>query len=93
MPKREVLGQPLCNLLPSVEQAETQIRLAAVFEDHQSFVYETATKNEDGSIRWHCNRISPLFRNDEVVNALLVATDVTAQKEAEDLGKDRAAEN
>ena len=80
VPKQEILGQPIFDFLPPADHAGTQVRLGVVFEDSQSVIYETQSQRDDGTIRWYCNRISPLFRNDNVVSALLVSTDITPSR-------------
>jgi len=81
LPKEELLGKPLSQFLPQEEHSAIESRLRQVFEGEESLIYESHMRTNDGGTQWFCNRLSPLFKNGEVVNALLISTDITYEKE------------
>jgi PAS domain S-box-containing protein len=45
--------------------------------------YETASSSPDGHVRWSSNRLGPVRRDGQIIGAMLVARDISDQKQAE----------
>jgi PAS domain S-box-containing protein len=78
----ELQGRSLLDLI-SPERREAAARaLAVVFEEQRAVSEELPILGRDGALRWYDTRFGPL-RRDDVIEAVVIATDVTAQREAE----------
>lgn len=75
--REDLLGKPISQFLPREEHATMAQRLTQVFENEESLIYESQIDTNGGGVQWFCNRLSPLVKNGEVINALLISTDIT----------------
>ncbi len=79
-----VIGTNLSDYVPP-EHHDTQRRaLERVFETGEPQSYEIAGAGPHGGTSWYFSRIGPVARGDKVVAAILITTDVTEERRAEE---------
>jgi PAS domain S-box-containing protein len=86
----EMIGQPILKLIPPDRQNEERDILEKIASGEMIKTYETVRRRKDGT-HFHVSlTISPLFDGQgRVIGASKIARDVTEQKRAQDLLRDR----
>lgn len=85
MHKREILGQPITELLYSSEESDdVQNMIPQVFEGKSFNINELILKSKDGTKKYMMVRLYPLIGNEEKIYAcVFTATDLTERKKIE----------
>jgi PAS domain S-box-containing protein len=79
-----VIGTSLNDYLPPEHRDKQRRALERVFETSEPQSYEIAGTGPHGSTSWYFSRIGPVARGDKVVAAILITTDVTEERRAEE---------
>lgn len=83
--KEDVIGKNFCEwTVPEYYDLMIQ-SLENVFTQSITQTYQSRALGKNNEIRWYSSRISPVIEGDEVKNAILLITDITAQKKEESL--------
>ena len=79
----QLVGTPITLIHQQPEQQSIlRKRMQTVFETGHSVSYEIEEKRAEEQ-KWQINRVGPIWQNGKIEALLLVATDITAQKQAE----------
>jgi PAS domain S-box-containing protein len=79
----QLLGTPITMIYQQPEQQSVlRARMQTVFETGQIVSYEIEEKQEEEQ-HWQINRMGPIWQNGKIVALLLIATDITVQKQTE----------
>jgi PAS domain S-box-containing protein len=79
-----VMGASLYDYVQPEHHDAVRMALEGVFETGEPERYEIAGTGPDGRISWYFSRIGPVMRDREVMAAILITTDITGQREAEE---------
>ncbi len=79
----EVIGTNIFNYLPEKGRSEAKEMINKVFSDAKHEHYETSIQSPGGEQKWISSSISPLIINNQIVAAVVIATDVTDSKYSE----------
>ncbi|MCA9115296.1 MAG: PAS domain S-box protein, partial [Planctomycetaceae bacterium] len=82
--REQVIGQPVINFIPRNAQAEPEDVIEHVFRTGQPHTHEVQARGEGGRICWFLSRVGPIFDEGEVTGLIVIASDITEQKEAEE---------
>jgi PAS domain S-box-containing protein len=80
----QTIGTHSTQYLPPEMHDEFRERLRRVFEEGQAQSYETEGQGAYRQPAWYSSRLGPVFRDGQVVAAILIATDITPRKRAEE---------
>jgi len=78
-----VLGQSAVDMAHPEQQEAARAVLGRVFETGESIVHEVAVKRPGGAEVWYATHVGPIWHDNQIVAALLIARDVTEQKRME----------
>lgn len=81
--REEILNATINNFIPPHTADEFRAKLAQMFVDHQPFVMESVSEGPDGEQRTYQARIAPFPNEDGLARALVIATDITKTRQAE----------
>ena len=84
----QAVGHSLYGFLPPENAEALKKGLAHVFETGEIAHYEIEGDDLSGNVAWFAGRIGPIKRDDQVVAAVIIATDITGRKQAEVLLKE-----
>jgi PAS domain S-box-containing protein len=76
----ELQGKSLYNLIPMSLINLRKSQLDKVWNTGESLKYETEKINDDQSISYYQVQIAPILQNHQIINVILVATDITELK-------------
>jgi PAS domain S-box-containing protein len=80
----EWIGASIMTLHQQPEQQRLlRERIQTVFQTGQTISYEIEEKQEEQRT-WQINRVGPIWQNSKIVALILIATDITEQKQTED---------
>ncbi len=80
----DVIGQDFCNWVPQKYHALMRRTLEQVFLTGKPQDFETQGSGDHGEMRWYMSLISPVKADGRVSRAVLVARDITDQKQSEE---------
>ncbi|TVR22616.1 MAG: PAS domain S-box protein [Anaerolineaceae bacterium] len=87
-----IVGQSLIDFVAEDHRPVVHNALRRVFTENIPTQYEAESISpDDGSMRWHVTNVAPIIEGDEVVSALLISSDITERKRAEEQLKRRDA--
>lgn len=86
--KDEVIGKNFCDWTASEYHPIMTESLKDVFSSAKSQVYQSKALGINNEIRWFLSNLSPITVNGEVRNAVLILTDITDKKLAEEALKE-----
>jgi PAS domain S-box-containing protein len=81
----KVLGTSVYDYIPPDYQGTLRQSLERVFQTGESVYYETVGAGAEGTTSWYASRVGPIQNEGEVVAVMVIATDVTERKQAEEL--------
>jgi len=82
--KEEVIGKNFCDWTASEYHVQMTESLEKVFKLAKAQTYQTKALGINNEIRWFLSNLSPVVINGEVKNAVLILTDITEKKIAEE---------
>ncbi|HXG38292.1 MAG TPA: PAS domain S-box protein, partial [Bacteroidota bacterium] len=80
----DVLGVSMFDFLPAESKEIAKRALDKVFDTGERQVYEVLSHGIHGNPAWYSTSVGPIKKDDKVVSAILVATDITERKQAEE---------
>lgn len=80
---RDILGRDFCDWAPETDHAAMRAALNEVFTSGKTTWYQSQSLTEDGEVRWHECRLSPVMRDSHVRSAILINLDITQRKQIE----------
>jgi PAS domain S-box-containing protein len=80
----QVVGTNVCNYILPEHHGVTRSSLARVFETGEATQYEVQGRGAGESVAWYSTRVGPLLHDGKVAAALLISTDITERKRAEE---------
>jgi PAS domain S-box-containing protein len=81
-PTEEIIGRHILDFIPPEHHATTRQLLERVKETGEVINYELATGTPNGRVFW-ANQLGPIKRGGQIVELIVISTDVTEQKQAE----------
>ncbi len=87
----QTIGTRAFDYVPPASQDRLRQIFDQVFQNGDSFSYEIAGTGPHGTLSWYSTRISPIRQNGQIVAAIMIVTDITAHKRAEEALKDSEA--
>ena len=82
--KEEVIGTPAIDYIAPEARDAFRDATARVFETGEPLRLETKGAGPDGRVSWYETRYGPVMRDGEVSSAMLIASDVTERREAQE---------
>lgn len=79
----QFLGKSVLDFVPPEHHEIVRRALDGVFRDGTPSSYETRAPGPAGSLTWYYTRVGPVVLRGEVVEATLIATDITERRQAE----------
>ncbi len=86
--KEDVIGKNFCDWTATEYHPLMQQSLEDVFSKAISQTYQSRALGVNHEIRWFLSRLSPVVVGDEVKNAVLILSDITERKKAEEALKE-----
>lgn len=81
----EVIGASTLDFLLPKDRSTAADAYRRAFDEKKSVTYEIQGHVDDkGTTAWFRNRVAPLYRNGKVANLILISTDITESKRAEE---------
>ena len=81
----QVLGTRVYNYIPPQHQDTLRQSFERVFQTGEPLYYETAGTGANGTTAWYVSRVGPIQQDGQVVAAMVISTDITERKQAEEL--------
>lgn len=81
----EVTGSSAYNHMPVESREKFREVITRVFETGKAESFEIVARGPYDTIAWYSARIAPIKRNGEVLFAIIISTDITERKRAEEL--------
>jgi PAS domain S-box-containing protein len=81
----DVIGLSVADQVVPEHRQVVEEALARVFVEGISARYDAAVPRPGGAVVWYSTRLGPLWREGEVVAAMLIARDVTERKRTEEM--------
>ncbi len=82
--KEEIIGRNFCDWTAPEYHSQMQQALQNVFKNAVAQTYQSRGLGANREIRWFLSRLSPVITNGEVKNVVLVLSDITERKLAEE---------
>jgi PAS domain S-box-containing protein len=79
----QFLGKSVLDFMPAEHHEVVRRVLDGVFRNGTPGAYETQAPGTDGAMIWYHTRVGPVVLRGEVVEATMIATDVTERRQAE----------
>ncbi len=79
-----VLGTSVYDYIPSEHQDTLKQSFERVFQTGEPAYYETAGLGADGTPSWYASRVGAVQRDGQVVAVMVISTDITERKRAEE---------
>ncbi|MGH7127007.1 MAG: PAS domain-containing sensor histidine kinase [Planctomycetaceae bacterium] len=86
------IGTSIYQYLAEPYHETTREMLRTVLETGEPVAYEVAGEGLYGAAAWYCGRIAPIRHDGRIESLIIVATDITTQKEAEATARRRQEE-
>lgn len=80
----EMRGMPALDYVAPVRREAQREKLQSVLETGEERTFEVPITEDDGEITWQEGRMSPIKRNGEIEAILVVSSDVTSRRRAEE---------
>jgi PAS domain S-box-containing protein len=80
----EVVGTKLYEYMPPEQVSEYRPAIERVFQTGVAEMVELVGTGPEGALSWYESRLVPVKRDEEVVGVLVIATDITVRKRAEE---------
>ena len=84
MPPEDVVGLTIFDVSSPDKHAEARALLHRIFEKGESGAIEAEMTGTDGAVRWWSTRFAPVRQGDAVVAAVMISTDITERRAAEE---------
>src|SRR5919199_1097377 len=81
----QVLGTRVYNYIPPQHQDTLRQSFERVFQTGEPVYYETPGTGANGTTAWYVSRVGPIQQDGQVVAAMVISTDITERKQAEEL--------
>ncbi|HEY9829452.1 MAG TPA: GAF domain-containing protein, partial [Stenomitos sp.] len=81
----QAIGSSVYDYIPSECQPLLQQSFERVFQTGELVYYETEGAGAYGTTSWYASRVGPIQHQGEVVAAMVISTDITKRKQAEEL--------
>jgi PAS domain S-box-containing protein len=88
----ELIGTTVFDYIPEHQHADMREALERVFKTGEPIAHEFAATGPQGTQAWYASRIGPIKHGDQVVSLIIVASDITPQKKAEEEARQRQLE-
>ena len=82
--QEDVIGKPVYHFVAPEDQATVKEQVAFVFAHGEITEYETSGPGQDGKMAWYSTRVGPISHNGEIVAVLMIATDISTRREAQE---------
>jgi hypothetical protein len=82
--KEDVVGKNFCDWTATEYHSDMEQALERVFKEAIPQTYQTRALGINREIRWFSSHLSPVIVSDEVKNAVLILSDITERKQAEE---------
>jgi PAS domain S-box-containing protein len=79
----QFLGKSVLDFIPPHDHENVRRSLEGVFRDGTPGSYETQAPGADGVMTWYYTRVGPVVLRGAVVEATMIATDITDRRQAE----------
>jgi two-component system, cell cycle sensor histidine kinase and response regulator CckA len=79
---QQAIGRSAFEFIPAAYRETMRQALHSVFDTGESVTVENEGFGAHGELRWYLTRIAPILKEQQVANALVVATDITERKQA-----------
>ena len=90
--KEQILNSSIFDFLGETERPVFREIFDRVIRTGNPESYEVKTEGELAQKAWYSSRIAPVFRNGEVASVIIMSTDITRQREAEEALRQRQVE-
>ena len=87
-----VLGRSVYEFMAPESHEVSRAAIEKAFRSGESSSYEVTRQGSDGEPQWFSSRVGPVYRDGQVIAAVIIATDITEQKRAEQQLADLAEE-
>lgn len=88
----QVLGTSVYDYIPTDHQDTLRQSFQRVFQTGEPVYYETVGAGANNTTSWYASRVGPLQSEGQIVAAMVIATDITDRKQAEELLHQREQE-
>lgn len=88
----QVLGTSVYDYIPTDYHDTLRQSFQRVFQTGEPVYYETVGAGANGTTSWYASRVGPLQSQGQIVAAMIIATDITDRKQAEELLHQREQE-
>lgn len=84
-----VIGSAVTNCVLKEYHSLVKDSIKKAFRTGKNVSYETAGDGSHGSLSWHSTRVAPIKQDNRIVSVLLVVTEITEQKRAHEIIRER----
>lgn len=80
----QVIGNQIFDVIPEQYRDMVKEKLDGVFQSGKPDIFEIAVSITDSEIVWYSTQIAPVWRDEKVESLILISTDVTERRTAEE---------